>query len=203
MEAGGYVSLEETKEYKCIVDQTFTREEDFYEFYNDYAYHKGFNIRKGRVRYKTGTKEVIWRRLMCSCEGYRSVKYFERMDKKRQPRALTRCGCTARLDVEWSESIGIWWTMNAKSAFPTEMRTNTHVWTEQMDRYHSLRSKGNRALFKVSRSQGNDIWAFAGSFSAANQPGGTKVLDPVKIVSKGAPRSNKRWKASHEFWETV
>uniref|UniRef100_K3YLN5 SWIM-type domain-containing protein n=1 Tax=Setaria italica TaxID=4555 RepID=K3YLN5_SETIT len=109
MEAGGYVSLEETKEYKCIVDQTFTREEDFYEFYNDYAYHKGFSIRKGRVRYKTGTKEVIWRRLMCSCEGYRSVKYFERMDQKRQPRALTRCGCTARLDVEWSESIGIWY----------------------------------------------------------------------------------------------
>jgi zinc finger SWIM domain-containing protein 3 len=121
------------------------------------------------------------------------------------------------------------WTMNAKSAFPTEMRTNTHVWTEQMDRYHSLRRKGIRALFKVSKSPGetervtkllDDILkedtedACTGEetsfgplpahFSAANQPCGTKVLDPVKIVPKGAPRSNnKRWKASHEFWGSV
>jgi zinc finger SWIM domain-containing protein 3 len=119
--------------------------------------------------------------------------------------------------------------MNAKSAFPTEMRTNTHVWTEQMDRYHSLRRKGICALFKVSKSPGetervtkllDDILkedtedACTGEetsfgplpahFSAANQPCGTKVLDPVKIVLKGAPRSNnKRWKESHEFWGSV
>ncbi|RCV30725.1 hypothetical protein SETIT_6G118200v2 [Setaria italica] len=109
MEEEGYISLEKIKEYKSVVDQTFMREKDFYEFYNDYAYHKGFNISKDRVRYKTGTKEVIWRRFMCSCEGYRSVKYFERMDQKRQPHALTRCGCTARHDMEWSESNGIWY----------------------------------------------------------------------------------------------
>nr|XP_034593737.1 protein FAR1-RELATED SEQUENCE 5-like isoform X3 [Setaria viridis]XP_034593738.1 protein FAR1-RELATED SEQUENCE 5-like isoform X3 [Setaria viridis] len=127
MEAEGYVSLEETKEYRCIVDQTFTREEDFYEFYNDYAYHKGFSIRKGRVRYKTGTKEVIWRRLMCSCEGYRSVKYFERMDQKRQPRALTRCGCTARLDVEWSESIGIWYVKDFVDVHTHALAKPEHV----------------------------------------------------------------------------
>jgi zinc finger SWIM domain-containing protein 3 len=44
-------------------------------------------------------------------------------------------------------------------------------------------------------------------FSATNQPCVpcvTKVLDLVKIVPKGAPRSNnKRWKASHEFWGIV
>ncbi|XP_012700767.1 protein FAR1-RELATED SEQUENCE 5 [Setaria italica] len=134
METGGYVSLEETKEYKCIVDQTFTREEDFYEFYNDYAYHKGFSIRKGRVRYKTGTQEVIWRRLMCSCEGYRSVKYFERMDQKRQPRALTRCGCTARLDVEWSESIGIWYVKDFVDVHTHALAKPEHVFILQSHR---------------------------------------------------------------------
>jgi zinc finger SWIM domain-containing protein 3 len=46
------------------------------------------------------------------------------------------------------------WTMSVKSAFPTEIRTNTQVWTEHMDCYHALRNKSNRALFKVSRSQG-------------------------------------------------
>ncbi|CAO2209021.1 unnamed protein product [Urochloa humidicola] len=121
------------------------------------------------------------------------------------------------------------WTMNAKSAFPTEMRTNTHIWTQQMDRYHSLRRKGILAIFKVSKSPVeterlmklfDDIYkqdtpdASTGEetsfgplpahFSTANQPCGTKVLDPVKIVPKGAPRSNnKRWKASHELWGTV
>jgi zinc finger SWIM domain-containing protein 3 len=61
------------------------------------------------VRYKTGTKEVIWRRYMFSFEGCRSVKYFQRTDQKRQPRALTRCGCTTMLDVAWSESTGVWY----------------------------------------------------------------------------------------------
>lgn len=46
---------------------------------------------------------------MCSCEGYRDEKHFERTDQKRQPRALTRCGCNARLDVQRSESSGIWY----------------------------------------------------------------------------------------------
>jgi zinc finger SWIM domain-containing protein 3 len=109
MEAEGYVTLEELNEYNSVANQTFLREKDFYEFYNNYAKYKGFSVRKSKVRYKTGTKEVIWRRYMCSSEGYRSVKYFERTDQKRQPRPLTRCGCTAMLDVAWSESTSVWY----------------------------------------------------------------------------------------------
>jgi zinc finger SWIM domain-containing protein 3 len=109
MEGEGYVSLEELNEYNSVANQTFLSEKDFYEFYNNYAKYKGFSVRKSKVRYKTGTKEVIWRRYMCSSEGYRSVKYFERMDQKRQPRPLTRCGCTAMLDVAWSENTGVWY----------------------------------------------------------------------------------------------
>jgi zinc finger SWIM domain-containing protein 3 len=117
--------------------------------------------------------------------------------------------------------------MNAKSAFPTQMRTNTHVWTEQMNRYHALRNKSNRALFKVSRcevktervmklldeflnedpeehetEEGTSFGPLPAHFSGANQPCGEKLRDPVKIVSRGAPRSNKRWKPSHEMWGT-
>ena len=123
--------------------------------------------------------------------------------------------------------VSLRWIMNAKSAFPTEMRTNTHVWTEQMDRFHALRNKGNQALFKVSRSQRDkdrvmkllddilkedvdengteeetSFGPLPAHFSSANQSSGTKVLDPAKIVTRGAPRSNKRWKASHGFWST-
>ncbi|CAO1939155.1 unnamed protein product, partial [Urochloa humidicola] len=109
MEAEGFDSLEQLNEYKSVASQTFLREEDFYDFYNQYALEKGFGIRKDDVTYKRGTKEVIWRRFVCNSEGYRLRKFFERTDKKRKPRALTRCGCTARLDVEWSESLGIWY----------------------------------------------------------------------------------------------
>ena len=44
---------------------------------------------------------------ICTFERYRSEKHFERKDQKRQPHALTRCGCNARLDVQRSESSGI------------------------------------------------------------------------------------------------
>jgi zinc finger SWIM domain-containing protein 3 len=81
-----------------------------------------------------------------------------------------------------------------------------------MDRYHALRNKGNRALFKVSRSEvetervmklldeilkedpqdngTNGKTSFGplpAHFSGDNQPVGSKVLDPEKIVTKGAP----------------
>lgn len=117
--------------------------------------------------------------------------------------------------------------MKAKSAFPTEIRTNTHVWTEQMDRYHALRRKSARAFFKVSRSRDkseqlmellDDILKedmdvddteghmsfgpLPAHFSGANGHSTPKVLDPIKIVTKGAPRSNKRWKPIHEYWRT-
>ncbi|OEL32893.1 hypothetical protein BAE44_0006087, partial [Dichanthelium oligosanthes] len=57
MEAERYVSLDEIAEYYSVANQTFTKEEDFFEFYNSYAYHKGFSVRKDRVRYKPGTDE--------------------------------------------------------------------------------------------------------------------------------------------------
>jgi zinc finger SWIM domain-containing protein 3 len=109
------------------------------------------------------------------------------------------------------------------------MRINTHVWTEQIDRYHTLRRKGILAIFKGSKSpdeterlmklfddickqdmqdgstrEETSFGPLPAHFSATNQPCVTKVLDLVKIIPKGAPRSNnKRWKASHEFWGIV
>ena len=45
MEANGYVCLEEIEEYKYVANQNFNTEEDFFEFYNAYAFHKGFSVR--------------------------------------------------------------------------------------------------------------------------------------------------------------
>jgi zinc finger SWIM domain-containing protein 3 len=51
---------------------------------------------------------VVWRRLCCSYEGYRLLKYFERTDQIKEPRALTRCGCEAKLEIQLNEETGIW-----------------------------------------------------------------------------------------------
>ncbi|PUZ57922.1 hypothetical protein GQ55_5G468300 [Panicum hallii var. hallii] len=131
------------------------------------------------------------------------------------PRTCARCcaGALASVTLPFRPP-----RMSAKSAFPTEMRTNMHVWTEEMNRFHALRNKGNRALFKVSRSQHNtkrvmklldDILKedvedngaeeetsfepLSAHFSVANQSSSNKVLDAIKIVTRGASRSNKRW----------
>jgi zinc finger SWIM domain-containing protein 3 len=46
--------------------------------------------------------------------------------------------------------VAVRWTMQAKLAFEPESIGNTHVWSEQMDRYRELRNMANTALFKAS-----------------------------------------------------
>jgi hypothetical protein len=96
-------SLVEIEEYHFAANQTFRSEDEAYDFYNDYVKVKGFSIRKRKVRKSIGTNQVIWRRFLCSCEGYRDVKYFERKALDREPNALIRCGCCAFLEIPWSE----------------------------------------------------------------------------------------------------
>uniref|UniRef100_A0A0A9G2V2 FAR1 domain-containing protein n=1 Tax=Arundo donax TaxID=35708 RepID=A0A0A9G2V2_ARUDO len=105
MDAGGYVSPEEIMEFNFVVNQTFRREDEFFEFYNNYACKKDFSVRRGIVRKRPSTEEVIWRRFLCSCQGYRMVKYFDRSDKKGShahspsadavPGSMSRCVRTA------------------------------------------------------------------------------------------------------------
>jgi hypothetical protein len=39
-------------------------------------------------------------------------KWFEKSQSKREPRALTRCGCLAKLEVRLCENNGIWFVSN-------------------------------------------------------------------------------------------
>ncbi|XP_062233641.1 protein FAR1-RELATED SEQUENCE 5-like [Phragmites australis] len=108
MDAEKHVSLEEIEEYNSVVNQMFVSEKDGYKFYNSYAAKKGFSVRKEKVRYKAGTKKMKWRRFCCSSKGHRLLKFFERTDQQREPQALTRCGCNAKLDIELNEESGLW-----------------------------------------------------------------------------------------------
>ncbi|XP_044400061.1 protein FAR1-RELATED SEQUENCE 5 [Triticum aestivum] len=101
-----HVSIEEIEEYYMVVSQTFTSEEQGFEFYNKYAKAKGFSVRKANVKNKGGIR--IQRLYMCNKEGYRSLKNFERSNRKRKPRALSRCGCDAQLQIELNMETREW-----------------------------------------------------------------------------------------------
>ncbi|KAM0830000.1 hypothetical protein ACQ4PT_066510 [Festuca glaucescens] len=103
---GNIPSAEGKEEYRMMVTQIFGSQEDAYEYYNSYASWKGFSVRKDDVKYMGGTNIVVRRRFCCSKEGYRLRKYFETSDQKREPRALTRCGCDAELEIERNANTG-------------------------------------------------------------------------------------------------
>ncbi|XP_024314911.1 protein FAR1-RELATED SEQUENCE 5 [Brachypodium distachyon] len=107
MESGG-VSLEDLEEYYMVVNQTFRSEEEGYKYYNSYALLKGFGVRKEDLECKPDTKIAFRRLFSCSKEGYRAVKHFNATNRKRQPRALSRCGCKARLEIELHMECGEW-----------------------------------------------------------------------------------------------
>jgi hypothetical protein len=85
--------MDELLEYERVVSHSFSSEKEFYDFYNSYAREKGDR------RCKPGSNEVIWRIYCCSHGRYRASKWFEKRQSKREPCALTRCGCQAKLEV--------------------------------------------------------------------------------------------------------
>jgi hypothetical protein len=117
-----------------------------------------------------------------------------------------------------------WWIMRAKNAFPPDGLVNTHVESEQMHRFRELHNKANLALYKMSRTvedtdkvmkffddvlaeDGYDNQSIEGAFfdtlpahfSGANSQSSNDVLNPKKIIAKGAPPTNKRLKRFHEY----
>uniref|UniRef100_A0A0A9DSN7 Protein FAR1-RELATED SEQUENCE n=1 Tax=Arundo donax TaxID=35708 RepID=A0A0A9DSN7_ARUDO len=119
------------------------------------------------------------------------------------------------------------WTMQGRNAFHYEGGNNGEVWSEQMNRFHALRKKGNLALFRASRSlevterlmkvfddvihediekqettEETSFGPLPAHFAGVYHPSRTKVLDPKKIVSRGAPSLKHMWRAFTEAWKT-
>eukprot|EP00261_Vitis_vinifera_P031146 XP_019072389.1 PREDICTED: uncharacterized protein LOC100855073 isoform X3 [Vitis vinifera] len=66
------------------------------EFYKDYAKKTGFTVRKGKI-HKQPDGTLKWRRLLCSCEGFRAKKQSNQGTKYQ--RLETRTGCEAQMQV--------------------------------------------------------------------------------------------------------
>jgi hypothetical protein len=150
MEERPEASLEEIEEYHFVANQTFRSEDEAYEFYNNYAKAKGYSVRKGKVRRSIDTNEVIWRELLYSCEGYRDIQYFDRKDREREPRSLTRCGCCALLEVQLSTKSGIWYVKSFVDVHNHVLAKPKHVYV--LWSHHGLNDDQKAEAIALSQS---------------------------------------------------
>ncbi|GAV58693.1 FAR1 domain-containing protein, partial [Cephalotus follicularis] len=75
---------------------------DVYNFYNYYALHKGFGIRRSLSNKSSATGELIWKKFVCNKAGWRA----KNKEKEDGSEVVSRCretrdGCMARLNVRW------------------------------------------------------------------------------------------------------
>jgi hypothetical protein len=59
------------------------------------------------------SNEVIWRKYCCSRDGCRRSVWLQRDQTQREPWALTRSGCTTKLEVQCCKKTGIWFVKNS------------------------------------------------------------------------------------------
>ncbi|KAJ1422261.1 FAR1 DNA-binding domain [Sesbania bispinosa] len=84
--------------------------EEAYDFYSNYAWCHGFAVRKDDVGYigRGFGKVKVMRQFVCNREGLRNKKHLERVDRKRESKALTRSNCLAKLRVHLDLWFGKW-----------------------------------------------------------------------------------------------
>ncbi|KAL6576811.1 hypothetical protein OROMI_011087 [Orobanche minor] len=82
---------------------TFESDRDAYDYYNSYARDVGFSIRKHQVYIRKSDKKLMWREIVCSCEGERE-KHSDGTPKKARPQ--TRFNCKAQMRYEFDEPSG-------------------------------------------------------------------------------------------------
>jgi zinc finger SWIM domain-containing protein 3 len=77
-------------EYSEIVTKMFNSEDDGFEFYNYYAYEKGFSVSKDYYKWDNDHNERTLCMFVCSSEVFRVKKHLREI-KLRRPRDITRC----------------------------------------------------------------------------------------------------------------
>ncbi|RYR48148.1 hypothetical protein Ahy_A07g034138 [Arachis hypogaea] len=73
-----------------------------YDFYNEYGRIQGFSIQRSKVGKSTkiGSEgEILWQIFVCSRQGERDAKHIHRVERKMDPRPITRCGCGAQIKM--------------------------------------------------------------------------------------------------------
>uniref|UniRef100_A0A0A9GM25 FAR1 domain-containing protein n=1 Tax=Arundo donax TaxID=35708 RepID=A0A0A9GM25_ARUDO len=80
----GNQTLEDSSEYERMIQMTFSSEEDGYEFFNSFTRHKGFSVRKGKVRRSSNGGDITCRHFFCFKQGTRQPMFLKNMANKKR-----------------------------------------------------------------------------------------------------------------------
>ena len=69
------------------------------DFYRAYAKHMGFGVRKW-TQHKNIDGTAIWKRFVCSKEGWRKEQESGEDEKPKRKFKITRCGCEAMIGLK-------------------------------------------------------------------------------------------------------
>ncbi|XP_052111698.1 protein FAR1-RELATED SEQUENCE 7-like [Arachis duranensis] len=91
-----------------VLEMEFSSPQEAGGFYNNYSRLKGFTSRRGKtVRNTAG--EIVWYTFVCNRQGFREKKWLEKVDRKREHKVVTRCGCMAEMRIKRKDGSGRWY----------------------------------------------------------------------------------------------
>jgi zinc finger SWIM domain-containing protein 3 len=96
-------------EHREIVMKLFNSEDEGFEFYNEYAYEKGFSVRKDYCEWDNDHNEKTLHKFVCRCEGFREDKHLRREIKKRRSQNITLYGCRAKFVIALDYDTEQWY----------------------------------------------------------------------------------------------
>lgn len=79
----------------------FSSTEEAEYLYVKCAKHHGFAIRKDEA-------EIVMKQFVCSREGHKHNKHFQRTNRKKDPKPLSHVGCEHRLRILYDSTKSIW-----------------------------------------------------------------------------------------------
>lgn len=104
----------------------FDTVEDAKRFFYLYGRLTGFSIRKGHLR-KRQNGEIMLRQWLCSKEGRREGKYLKKVDRKREPRAITRVDCKVEFRVVKNINSSKWQVKEFRTEHSHPLAIKSHV----------------------------------------------------------------------------
>ncbi|XP_016207194.1 protein FAR1-RELATED SEQUENCE 5-like [Arachis ipaensis] len=91
-----------------VLEMEFSLPQEAGGFYNNYSRLKGFASRRGKtVRNTAG--EIVRYTFVCNRQGFREKKWLEKVDRKREHKVVTRCGCMAEMRIKRKDGSGRWY----------------------------------------------------------------------------------------------
>ncbi|KAL4328563.1 protein FAR1-RELATED SEQUENCE 5-like [Arachis ipaensis] len=91
-----------------VLEMEFSSPQEAGGFYNNYSRLKGFASRRGKtVRNTAG--EIVRYTFVCNRQRFREKKWLEKVDRKREHKVVTRCGCMAEMRIKRKDGSGRWY----------------------------------------------------------------------------------------------